>query len=216
MKFDAIVPAHNEALTIASVITTLRGSAHVKRVIVVDDGSHDQTCDVARAHGAIVLRDAKNNGKGAAMQAGFRFSDAPFVGFFDADLLTLRVDHVDKLADTAEREQLDMCCGLRDYGVWNPAQLFGPLITGERICKRVLLDRICDECWNGYAIETAMNDAARRSGARVGCVMLDNLKIRNKTAKSGFVKGMIGHWKMAKEIKRTERALEASHGRCCY
>jgi hypothetical protein len=127
----------------------------------------------------------------------------------------LRVDHVDLLIQTAEARRLDMCCGLRDYGIWNPVQLMGPLITGERVVSRRLLENICDDGWSGYTIETAMNDAARRMGARVGCVMLDGLKIRNKTDKQGFIAGMRSHWKMAREIGRAEKALERSNGRRC-
>lgn len=213
MKIDAIVPAHNESPTIGRVIAALQSSPFVRRVLVVDDGSHDETCTLAKRAGATVLRAAKNKGKGQAMLAGFRYSDAEHLGFFDADLLTLRPDHVSLLVETASAHELDMCCGLRDYGLWNPVQLLGPIITGERVCSRKLLERIDADCWSGYAIETAMNDAARRGKLRTGCVMLDNLKIRNKTAKSGFFRGMLGHWKMAQEIKKTERLLEARHGR---
>ena len=215
MYIDAIVPAHNESLTIESVIATLRGSFFVRRVIVVDDGSKDVTACRARNMGATVLRTAKNQGKGSAMLAGYQFSDSEYVGFFDADLLTLRVDHVDQLVTTCEQRALDMCCGLRDYGIWNPVQLMGPLITGARVCSRKVLDAICADGWSGFAIETAMNDAARRMGARVGCVMLEGLKIRNKTDKQGFVSGMRSHWKMAREIGRAENALKRTNGRSC-
>lgn len=215
MRIDAIIPAHNESPTIGRVVAALQASRSVRRVIVVDDGSHDSTTNIAKSAGATVLRASKNQGKGQAMLAGFRYSDAEYVGFFDADLLTLRADHVTKLVTTARDHSLEMCCGLRDYGLWNPMQLMGPIITGERVCSRRLLELICEDCWSGYAIETAMNDAARRAGKRVGCVLLDNLQIRNKTAKTGFFKGMLGHWKMAREINKTEARLEATHGRCC-
>lgn len=212
MRIDAIIPAHNESPTIGRVVAALQASRHVRRVIVVDDGSHDATTNIAKSAGATVLRAQKNQGKGQAMLAGFRYSDAEFVGFFDADLLTLRADHVSKLVLTTTEHGLEMCCGLRDYGLWNPVQLLGPIITGERVCSRALLSLVDERYWSGYAIETAMNFAARRAGKRVGCVLLDNLQIRNKTAKTGFFKGMMGHWKMAQEIRKTERELEASHG----
>ncbi len=208
-KIDAIVPAHNESPTIGRVIAALQSSPHVRRVLVIDDGSQDETCRMAKRAGATVLRAAKNKGKGQAMLAGFRYSDAEHVGFFDADLLTLRPDHVSTLVETTFAHALDMCCGLRDYGLWNPVQLLGPIITGERVCSRELLELIDHDLWSGYAIETAMNDAARRGGKRTGCVLLDNLMIRNKTAKTGFFSGMLGHFKMAREIKKTERLLEA-------
>ncbi len=85
MFIDAIVPAKDESPTIGNVITTLRMSPLVRRVIVVDDGSRDRTTGLAKLCGATVLRAEKNQGKGQAMLAGYRFSDAQYVGFFDAD-----------------------------------------------------------------------------------------------------------------------------------
>jgi glycosyltransferase involved in cell wall biosynthesis len=65
----AVVPAHNEATRIGPVVTAAR--AHLA-VIVVDDGSTDATADEARAAGATVLEQRPNQGKGAALRAGFR------------------------------------------------------------------------------------------------------------------------------------------------
>ena len=71
MKIAAIVPAKDEAPTIGRVIAALQSSPFVRRVLVVDDGSSDATCAVAKRCGATVLRAAKNKGKGQAMLAGF-------------------------------------------------------------------------------------------------------------------------------------------------
>ena len=65
----AVIPAHDEERFIASVV--LKALAHVDRVIVVDDGSADETGDLAQAAGAIVLRLSENAGKAAALSAGF-------------------------------------------------------------------------------------------------------------------------------------------------
>ena len=64
-----LIPAHDEAPRIGSVIEVAR--AHLP-VLVVDDGSSDGTAAVARAAGATVLEQRPNQGKGAALQAGFR------------------------------------------------------------------------------------------------------------------------------------------------
>ena len=65
----AVIPAHDEAPRIAAVV---RGAALRLPVLVVDDGSADDTAAVARAAGADVLRQRPNAGKGAALRAGFR------------------------------------------------------------------------------------------------------------------------------------------------
>jgi glycosyltransferase involved in cell wall biosynthesis len=68
MNVLALVPAFNEEVTIAEVVEGIR--RHVPDVIVVDDGSEDQTAARARAAGATVLRHDVNRGKGYALRTG--------------------------------------------------------------------------------------------------------------------------------------------------
>lgn len=82
----AVVPAYNEEKTIGSVVRDLFN--HVDKVVVVDDGSSDQTAEAALAAGAIVLRHELNRGQGAALQTGHDFAvqlGADYVLDFDAD-----------------------------------------------------------------------------------------------------------------------------------
>lgn len=67
-RIVAVIPAHDEAPRIARVVTG--ALAHVP-VIVIDDGSGDDTGAVAEAAGARVIRQSPNQGKGAALRAGF-------------------------------------------------------------------------------------------------------------------------------------------------
>jgi hypothetical protein len=66
----ALVPAHNEASRIGCSVTALRTIESVAFVVVVDDGSSDQTAQLAVAAGARCLRLEKNHGKGQALNAG--------------------------------------------------------------------------------------------------------------------------------------------------
>jgi glycosyltransferase involved in cell wall biosynthesis len=65
----ALIPAYNEAAHIAD---TVKGVRACLPVLVVDDGSVDDTMTLAAEAGAIVLRQTPNQGKGAALRAGFR------------------------------------------------------------------------------------------------------------------------------------------------
>ena len=67
-----LIPAYNAQATIAAVVRQARQS--LSPVLVVDDGSTDQTGAEAAAAGAIVLRHAGNRGKGAALQTGFAYA----------------------------------------------------------------------------------------------------------------------------------------------
>lgn len=64
----ALIPAHDEAPRLGAVV---RAAAEHLPVLVVDDGSVDETAAVAEAAGASVLRQVANQGKGAALRAGF-------------------------------------------------------------------------------------------------------------------------------------------------
>lgn len=68
----AVIPAYNEARFIGSVVLATRRV--VETVIVVDDGSSDYTAEIAAAAGAQVVRLPENQGKGAALNAGFRLA----------------------------------------------------------------------------------------------------------------------------------------------
>lgn len=64
----AVIPAHNESATIADVVA--RSVPHVQQVLVIDDGSSDDTEAKAAAAGARVIRLVPNQGKGAALRRG--------------------------------------------------------------------------------------------------------------------------------------------------
>src|SRR4051794_3287968 len=70
----AVVPAYNEADTVAAVVLALREARPEYDVLVVDDGSTDATADRARAAGASVVRLPFNLGIGGAVQAGFTYA----------------------------------------------------------------------------------------------------------------------------------------------
>jgi glycosyltransferase involved in cell wall biosynthesis len=70
----AVVPAYNEAATVADVIASVHEHAPAFDVLVIDDGSTDETAAIARAAGARVLRHPFNLGIGGAVQSGFVFA----------------------------------------------------------------------------------------------------------------------------------------------
>jgi hypothetical protein len=69
----AVIPAKDEAARIAATVEAVRGIEGVDLVVVVDDGSSDNTADIARFAGAEVVSHARNRGKAAAMTTGAAF-----------------------------------------------------------------------------------------------------------------------------------------------
>jgi glycosyltransferase involved in cell wall biosynthesis len=73
-KFLAVVPAYNEAATVARVVRNIHDEAPGLDVLVIDDGSTDDTSERAGAVGASVLRHPFNLGIGGAVQSGFVYA----------------------------------------------------------------------------------------------------------------------------------------------
>ncbi len=82
----AVIPAFNEEETIAETIAAVRRVPQISRILVVDDGSTDQTAEKALQAGAEVLRLTANRGKGGAMNRSVELVDCDVVVFLDADL----------------------------------------------------------------------------------------------------------------------------------
>jgi glycosyltransferase involved in cell wall biosynthesis len=88
---SVVMPAYNEAATIARVVERVLAQPQVAELIIVDDASHDGTGEVIRKLAAgesriKVFTHATNQGKGAALRTGFRHATAPIVVVQDADL----------------------------------------------------------------------------------------------------------------------------------
>jgi len=72
MKICVIIPAFNNDTTVGAVVEKAR--QQVDHVVVIDDGSEDDTAQVSRDAGAHVIEIAKNRGKGNALRVGFRYA----------------------------------------------------------------------------------------------------------------------------------------------
>jgi glycosyltransferase involved in cell wall biosynthesis len=84
-RTSVVVPAYNEAASIALVVRDLAAAAVWHEILVVDDGSTDDTGPLAAAAGARVVRHPYNKGNGAAVKTGIRQSTGQLVLIADAD-----------------------------------------------------------------------------------------------------------------------------------
>src|SRR6476619_4119333 len=80
-----VIPAFNESGSIAAVVAELRQAAGWTEILVVDDGSTDETEAQAAAAGARVVRHPYNKGNGAAVKTGIRQAAGALVLIADAD-----------------------------------------------------------------------------------------------------------------------------------
>lgn len=80
-----ILPAYNEARSIERVIQGIQHRLPHAQIVVVDDGSVDETASVAKAAGAVVYRHPYNVGNGAAIKTGIRVASGDILVFMDSD-----------------------------------------------------------------------------------------------------------------------------------
>ena len=111
-----VIAAYNEAEVIGRVVSELR--PFCGQIVVVDDGSTDETRTVARRAGAMVLSHVVNRGQGAALQTGVKYClsrGAQYVVTFDADGQHC-ADELPRLLEPIMSARVDITLGSRFLG----------------------------------------------------------------------------------------------------
>jgi polyprenyl-phospho-N-acetylgalactosaminyl synthase len=135
-----VVPAYNEGGAIAATLATLAGLPY--RVLVIDDGSTDDTWERARDAGVTVLRHACNLGQGASLQTGITYAlrqrDTGYIVTFDADGQHNAADIPRMLAPLARNE-----CDVTLASRFAPGGVANDIPPGRKLVLRlaVLLAR---------------------------------------------------------------------------
>jgi glycosyltransferase involved in cell wall biosynthesis len=198
------MPARDEALTVARNVAAARGCAHVREVIVVDDGSSDATSEEAAAAGAkVVRRDGSSGSKAKAMAAGVAASDADAILFVDADCTGLTPAHLDAIVEPFLQGRATMSIGAFDYG-WplNALVVRLPPLSGERIIPRWVFDANPEEKLAGYTIEVRINEVVAEARHRTVVRTMRGVSHRTKRDKFGPVEGFRRTYWMFRELLR--------------
>jgi hypothetical protein len=222
-----VIPARNEADRIQATVTAAIGLPAVALVIVVDDGSKDGTAAAARQAGAVVIRHARNRGKGAAMETGAEavrlldqreHRDCPrHLLFLDADLagtaalagplidpvLAGKADMtIAVFAATIKLGGHGLVVGLSGAGIrratgWQPAQ---PL-NGQRCLTRAAFEA-ARPLARGWGVETGLTIDLLRKGWRI-------TEVEVELAHRATGTGMRAQWHRAHQLTDVARALAA-------
>ena len=193
----ALIPAHNEQERIAGVVT---GAKKYLPVLVVDDGSTDDTAKLAKVAGAEVLHQSPNQGKGAALMAGFRFAqksgykavitldgdgqhdpaeipkflaayrDHP-TGLFVGQRDFSRMPFIRRLANTLGRTILSLAVG----------QKIPDNQSGYRLVNESLIKLMLENEEHGFEFEVDMVVLALKQGSRIGWVPIKTIYAGEKS-----------------------------------
>lgn len=187
----ALVPAFNEAARIAVTIDALRSRREVGKIVVVDDGSTDDTAQRAREAGADVVLTQPNGGKGAALAQAYQTAkdDGDIFLLLDADLGASAAECVKLLpplydnradmtigllppdpdfAETGESGGLGFVVGLARRGIQKKTgRTFAQPLSGQRAVRREVLEKLGGVFARGFGVEVALTVGALNAGFRV-------------------------------------------------
>ena len=202
MSVTAIIPAYNEEKTIGNVLDVVSESPLINEIIVVSDGSWDNTANIAKAYGVKVIELKNNIGKGGAIKAGLVECNSDIVLLLDADLIGLKKNHIYDLVNPIIYENIDMTIGIFKNGrpITDIAQKIAPNLSGQRAVKKWILDEIEDMDFVRYGIEVSLTIHVNKRSYKVKEIYLEDMTHLTKEEKFGLVHGFSSRIRMYRDI----------------
>ncbi|MEN6370633.1 MAG: glycosyltransferase family 2 protein [Armatimonadota bacterium] len=182
-RVAVLIPAYNEADRIADTIKAARGIEGIDEILVIDDGSTDDTsgqAEAAKADRVVVL--PSNKGKGKALEAGIAATDAGIILMLDADLAS-SAKAAEALLEPVTSGRADMtiavlpsvknsggfgfAVGLARWGIQKfTGETMSAPLSGQRALKKEIVERMGGFDY-GFGVETGLTIDAFKMGYKV-------------------------------------------------
>lgn len=199
-SLSIVLPAKNEAATVGPVVSKLRALFPAAQIVLVDDGSTDNTGELAQQAGAQVIRNPYSKGNGAAIKTGARAATGDVIVFMDADgqhdpaevpRLLEKIDQGYDLVIGARSGRTGQASMARwganaSYNLlatWMVGHKVLDLTSGMRAARRELFLQVLPLLPNGFSYPTTSTMAFYRAGYNV-CFVPITVGERHKDSNS--------------------------------
>ncbi len=202
MRVSAVIPAYNEEPRIGSVLSAACACDDVEEIIVVDDGSFDNTAEVAKQYTRKVIVNKENLGKTPSMVKGALAAKNDIIVFLDADLIGLKPYHISKLIRPVIQERADISVSyLRGNPFFNRfIILTQPSFTGQRCMRKddfFAIENLYSA--GGYEFEIMCNNHFLENNMRIAVVPIEAFD-QFKYKKTNFFDGWQNDLKQTRDL----------------
>jgi len=201
-KISCIVPIYNEATRVGSVLDALSKHSLIDEVIVVNDGSTDNSEELLKQRSDIKLISyQKNRGKTLALKEGLKATQNDLVILIDSDLVGLDAQAISTLVEPVIKNQADITISLRKNALL--VYLFFNLdfVSGERVFNKNILGNLdILDTLPKFGFESYLNQIIIAKKLRLTVVYWPKVVSPRKAVKEGSYAGIVGDFKMVRQI----------------
>jgi len=207
LKVSCVIPAYNEEPRIENVLRVACRHPLINEVIVVDDGSQDNTKEVIKKFQEVrLIINEKNRGKSYTVARGISSARGDIIILLDADLIGLTQKNITDLIEPVISGKADMSISLRQNAIWLYRKIGLDLVSGERVFYKKMVENDLEKIRNlfGYGLETCyFNKLIIKNRYRIKIVFWDNVSFVWKQQKdfwAGWKLDIAMNFKIAREL----------------
>lgn len=205
-KVSCVIAAYNEGPRIENVLRAVVGHPLVDEIIVVDDGSTDNTSAVVKTFNDVrLLVQPKNQGKSRAVYRGISEAQSEFIFLLDADLVGLTAEAITQLLEPVLEGKSEVSISLRGKTVKLWLAIGLDYISGERVFPKKILEGQLDKITTitGFGLEVFLNQLIIKNHCRIKVIFWPNVESPHKHTKYGLWRGIKGEVVMIGDIFKT-------------
>ena len=210
-KVSCVIAAYNEAPRIGGVLRAVTGHPLLNEIIVVDDGSKDNTAGAARTFKNVrLISHDKNQGKSKAVHTGLTQAKGDVIFLLDADLVGLTAENITDILNPVLNNLADVGISMRRNSPWIDRILGIDYISGERVFSKALIEKHLDEIYKlpNFGLEVFLNRIIIKNKCRIKVAYWENVISPLKSKKIGLISGIKSDIRMISDILKVISIFE--------